>query len=305
MKVKVSGGQFFADGFALRSGFEMEEGDGRLISYLSDHGCGAARLTFQEGSLRVSEGQIGLILWKEGAELFPLPDQARFPTRTERTFPIEGGEINVRCLSGALPEITLSGWVTANIPAAFSFRRPEISLIGGQRVAILQIRAEAEAGEYLLMLSVGKEGATKLLETCGESVLCEGNEVRTTRTLDDLLGRRLSLRYLWRGDHFESSREITCANAHPFIRELSGRALLEAVYAGDEKEILSLVSAEIGDTSSLIDYFGEIVSVRPDPFSESPTAFGAVKREASRLAGITYDFEIDREGKIENITSNE
>ena len=169
----------------------------------------------------------------------------------------------------------------------------------------MRIDAACEAGEYVAMIALPENGARLLLESRGERILCEGNEVRIERTYADLLSRRVTERYLWRGDRFECSREIVCAKEHIFMREEMGRALLEAAMAKDESAISALLSPEIGNVAAILDYFGEILSVRPDLPSNSSTAATAVTRDDEGLIATTYDFDFDGNGRISNIRNLE
>ena len=302
MKIAVQKGQFFADGFAVRRFFLLEEGETRLISYLSDAGCGAARIALQEGKLFVTEGKIGVIRWKEGAELYPLPARSE---RVEKILSLSEGR-EVHCtLDGDLVKMVVEGadvFTHRTIRPLFS---PTISLIEGQRTPVLDLRAKCDEGEYVAILSVAESGTKLLLEEVGEHVSAAGNEITLRRRFDDLARRTVLTRCIWQGNGFRYSREIVCAREHTFIREQSGRELLEAAYAKDESSIAAMLSPEMGDASAILDYFGEIVALRAPLFSASPTAYAAIKRKGDDLVGMTYDLVLNESGKIINIVSDE
>lgn len=304
MKIIVSEGQFFADGFALRRSFLLEEGDRRLISYIGKDSCGYTLLSLREGKIVAAEGEIRIVLWKEGAELLPPPPlPARY--RREKEFSWGNRKVKATCLSGRPSEILLSGGLSMRHKAICSFFDAEISLLQGQREGILDVHAKTAGGEYVALFALGESGARLLLEEIGETILCEGNEVTVERSLPDLRERKITSRYLWQGEGFSSSREIVCAKEHTFLREECGRLLLEAVLAKDEREISSLLAPEIADAKAILDYFGEIVGVRPSPFSESSTAYATVKDEGAALRATLYDFDLNEEGKIVNIRCSE
>ena len=301
MKIIVSGGQFFADGFALRRAFTLEEGESRFISYLWARGCGCARLRLLGGRLTVTEGAIGLVQWKKGAELFPLPLAPASPERREKEFTVESERFRVMCLCGNPSEIRFSGAIEGRHEASTAFFNPTISLLGGQHEAILDIHAVTAEGDYLALFAVRKGAFRLLLEESGESISCIGNEVTVTKSLADLCSRRIVSRYLWRGEAFSCSREITCAKEHSFIREEMGRSLLEAVLAGDRDGIAGLLSPEIANADAILDYFGEIIAVRPALFEESRTAVAALRKRGNDLFATVYDFDFDGRGRISNI----
>ena len=301
MRIIVRNGQFFADGFAVRGAFLLEEGERRLISYIGRNGCGYAKLRLSEDRLLVEEGRIGVIRRKGGAELFPAPLASHGGERPRKEFSCGGKTFVATCLIGEPSEILLEGDVSFRHSSKVPFFDPKISLIEGQRNAILDLRAATEEGAYLALVSLEESGARLLLEETGDSILCEGNEVTVTRFYDDLRARRATIRYLWKGTDFDCSREIVCAKEHPFIREECGRMLLEAVVAKDEKEIERLLSPEIADAKGVLDYFGEIDGARPSPFSDSPTAYSTIKRQGTELLATLYDFDFDEQGRISNI----
>ena len=302
MKIATGKGQFFADGFAVRRFFLLEEGETRLISYLSDEGCGAARIALQEGKLFVTEGKIGVIRWKEGAELYPLPARSE---RVKKRLPIGDGKEAVCTFWGDRIEIDVEGSVRFFHRTMRPLFSPTISLIEGQRTPVLDLRAKCDEGEYVAILSVTSGGANLLLEEMGESVTAAGNEITVRRRFDDLARRTALTRALWQGNGFRYSREIVCAQEHTFIREQSGRELLEAAYAKDESSIAAMLSPEMGDATAILDYFGEIVALRAPLFSASPTAYAAIKRKGDDLVGVTYDLVLNESGKIINIVSDE
>jgi len=303
VKIYTSGGQFFADGFAIRRSFSLEEGESRLVSYVSGTGCGAATLTAERGELLVY-GRIGVIRWQWGAELFPLPTLRPWEERAELDIPdlSEPAHACVRC--GVLDEIVITGAVRYTHALACPIYAPKLSLIAGQRAPIVRLDAACEEGAYVAFFSLVDGRVNRLLEGYGDSVLCEGNEVRIERSYRDMLSRRATLRYLWQGDRFECSREIVCANEHTFIREEKGRALLEAAMARDQSGVASLLSPEIGDVDALLEYFGEILMVRPALGSDSPTAAATVTRGSKGLVATTYEFEFDEKDRIINLKND-
>ena len=301
MKIIVRKGQFFADGFAVRHSFLLEEGERRLISYIGEGVCGCARLSLKEGKPIAEEGSLDILLWKEGAELLPPPPFPARPLRRIKTISVGNGQVTATCLCGAPSEIILSGVIAMRHRTKLPLFEAEISPLQGQREAILCLRGKTAEGEYLALFALGGSGAKLLLEEAGDRILCEGNEVTVERAYHDLRERKSTLRYLWQGETFSSSREIVCTKDHTFLREECGRLLLEAVLAKDEREIKNLLSPEIADPRGILDYFGEIDGVRPSPFSESPTAYATVRRQGPILRATLYDFDLDHEGKIANV----
>ena len=300
MKICTGGGQFFADGFAIRRSFSLEEGESRLLSYVSDTGCGATTITLTQGEL-LTEGRIGVIRWQWGAELYPLPFVRPWEENAEREILTPNGKVIVRVRGGDSSVIAITGDVRYEHTTARPLYAPKISLIEGQRFPIVRIDALCEAGAAVLMIALGEKEGSLLLEECGESVVCEGNEVRIEKRYADLSARRVTVRYLWRGDRFACSREIVCANEHTPTREECGRALLEAAMARDERAISALLSPEIGDAEAILDYFGEILSVRPAIGSEDRFAAAAVTRGNKGLTATIYSFDFDENGRISNI----
>ena len=304
MKLYAEGGQFFADGFAVRNSFSLEEGESRCLSYLSEVGCGAAKLTIKQGVLFV-QGSVGVIHGRDYALLFPLPVLRPWERRAEKEFSTRMGKVCVSLSAGEPSLLLVSGAFSFKHTPRYALCAPKITLIEGQRVPILRIDAFCDAGEYVALLALREEGIDLLLEECGECVVCEGNEIRVERSYADALLRKATTRYLWKGNGFECSREIVCAKEHIFIREEMGRALLEAVMAKDEKGIGALLSSEIDDPAAMIAYFGDLVALRPALDADKDTAVIAVKREGKRLVAITYDFEFDEDGRIGNVRNQE
>lgn len=300
MEIRIGSGQFFADGFTIRRSFSLEEGETRLISYLSDKGCGASPVTLSDGNL-LTGGRIGVIRWTWGAELYPLPAISPWEAVAEKEVSLSGGVATVAVRAGDPAELRVTGEATyLHIPAPALYA-PRISVIEGQRFPIVRVDAKCEEGDYLLLLSLIDSTCSILIEEVGDRIFSEGNEVRVERRCRDSLSRRVTTRYLWRGDRFETSREIVCANEHIFTREERGFALLEAAAAKDEGAITALLSPEIGDAGAVIDYFGAILSVRSAASPDRPTAAAAITRDAEGLVGTIYDFDFDPFGRIENI----
>ena len=305
MKLYAEGGQFFADGFAVRNSFSLEEGESRCLSYLSEVGCGAAKLTIKQGELIVQEGSVGVIYGRDYVRLFPLPVLRPWERRAEKEFSTRMGKVRVSLFAGEPSLLLVSGAFSFKYTPRYALCAPKITLIEGQRFPILRVDAFCRAGDYVALLALREEGVTLLLEECGECVTCEGNEIRVERSYADALSRKTTSRYLWKGNGFECSREIVCAKEHIFIREEMGRALLEAVMAKDEKGIDDLLSPEINDPAAMIAYFGDLVALRPALDANSDTAVIAVKREGNRLVATTYDFEFDEYGRIGNVRNQE
>lgn len=304
MKIRVDNGQFFADGFAVRHAFTLEEGESRYVSYLSNVGCGTAMLTLREGTLS-AEGRIGVIRYAWGAELYPLPLLPLGENAAEREVTLGTGTALISVRGGDPAMIRVTGAARYEHTPARALWTPRLSVIEGQRSPILRVDAKCDVGEYLLLLALREGDCALLLEEVGERIRSEGNEVRVERTYADKQARHCVTRCLWRGDRFECSREIVCANEHICMREEKGLALLEAVAAKDEKAIAALLSPEIADVGTILDYFGEILSVRPAEGVGSPTAATAITRDAKGLRGTTYDFEFDEEGRISNVALRE
>ncbi|HCU55732.1 MAG TPA: hypothetical protein DIC18_00175 [Clostridiales bacterium] len=300
VRIKVSNGQFFADGFAVREYFELKEQRSRVISFLSPQGCGAATLSLQGGKVRMESGKVGLIEWANGAELFPVAGYGEGKSET-RNFSHNGKSIAVRCVSGTPSEVVFLGETRQKFALLCPVYEPEVTLLSGQREAVLNLRARCEKGEYIALFSAGTSGAKLLMEACGEEVICEGNEVTIHTLLSDLLGRKVTSRYLWNGDGFTCSREIVCTKEHTFLREEATRLLLEAVFARDKERLNALLAPAVRDARAVLDYFGVIKEVRPAFFANSPTAMGVVRQEGERLIATAYDVDLNEEGLIENI----
>ena len=295
MKVFVRGGQFFADGFSLRDSFMMEEGESRLLSYISAGGCGCALVTIRENELTAQGGALTIIKRREGAEVRP----ASFPLPQEATIQCDG--YSVTCKGGALPEIRISGKAEKVLPLMHPLSAPALRLIEGQRQAIVEVTAHSAVGRYMALIALAEGDIRLLMQDCGEEILCAGNEITVTRRFDDLCMRTVTTRYTWRGDAFDLSRVVVCGRSYTPIREEMGRALLEAVVAKDEEGTLALLSDDITDARMIYDYFGTILSVEaPDP-SAPPTAASAIIKKDGSLAISTYDFDFDPNGRIENI----
>lgn len=304
MKIFVSGGQFFVDGFAVRRAFSLDEGERRLLCFVSEGGCGCCFATVQGGKLLLTGEGVDLIRRKEGVELCPAP---RLPAclRTQRSIDLRVGEEDF-CVECAPPfRLTVSGAASAEWKASTTLFAPRFERINGQKDVIVKLSASCPEGEYLAMIALSKSSARLLLETFGESILCRGNEVVVKRRYDDLRQRTVTTAYLWQGDGFKCSKMIKCANDHTFRQEEMGRLLLEAVLAEDEEAVKNLLSPEIADASAVTDYFGNILSVRKPLFAKSPTAIAALTRREKELVAVTYDFEFDGAGRIQNIRSDE
>lgn len=297
MKIYVGNGQFFADGFAVRRAFEAEEGERRVLSYISNRGCGCTRMTIRGGRPHFEERTVRLTKWQAGWEITPAPFSAR--KDYEESFPLGEGRTTLRCEAGDPTVISLveKGWRRETY---CPISDPKATLISGQREPILSLRARTESGEYLALLSLG-ETPRLLLEDYGDSVTCSGNDVTVVRRLSDLRHRKVVTRYLWRGNGFDRSREIICADAHPFIREEMGRLLLEAALAEDEDAVKELLSPDLADPRALLDYFGPLTEVRPPLLTDSPTAYAALKRTPEGVVATVYDFDFDEEGRITNV----
>lgn len=300
MKIEVSGGQFFADGFAVRGSFVLAEGESRTISCISERGCGCATIRLSEGVPILSEGGIEAICTKEGWDLLPAP-MRRVGKPREKRFEAGGRSFFVRCMPGDPSEILISAESEFHHRTVTPLTSPEITLLSGQRDPIVDLRADCEEGRYIALFALGQNGTRLLLENYGDEVDGEGNEVTVRRALPDLLGREITTRYLWRGDRFEHTRTIRYTREPSRRREETGRFLLEAVLARDEEEILRLLSPELASPATLFDYFGEILRLRPAPPSAGPTAYALVKREGEIKVCVTYDFDLDTEGRIANI----
>lgn len=303
MRIKVSGGQFFADGFAVRKSFEIREGEERLLSCISEAGTGCATLRMRGEAEIVRGAGIELVRRRHGVEVRPAPRRERSVWR--RTFREGGSFLQVLLVTGERPFLRIEGAATYEREIPFPLADPTCEFITGQREKILEIRATSERMEYISFLAVTAGGATLLLEEVGEKITCVGNEVTVVRTFPDLRGRKRINRYLWRGEAFESSREYLCANAQSFIREEAGRLLLEAVIAGDEEDTKTLLSPDLTSFAALRSYFGEPIALLPPGADDPPTALLAEYREKECVREVLYDFDFDSEGKITNIRREE
>ena len=299
MKIYVGEGQFFADGFAVRRAFSMEEGERRLISYVAREGCGCDYLSLEGETLR-SEGEgLAVILRGKDAEIRPVYPTSRPPVRIE----ITRGEAVYRVECGRVPRsyLIVSGSAEGEYFPCRPLSSPCVRSVEGQRECIVEVSADCPEGRYLMMIALSEGHTRLLLEDYGESILCRGNEVTVKRALNDRRGRIVATRYLWQGEAFVSSREIVCTRAHPFIREEMGLLLLESVIARDESSLRELLSPEIDDVRMVEDYFGEILSVEPPLSPVSPTAVTAITRREEGIVALTYDFDFTSSGLIENI----
>ena len=304
MKVFVSGGQFFIDGFAVRRAFSLDEGERRLLCFVSEGGCGCCFAMAQGGKLLLTGDGVDLIRWREGLELCPAPRLLSCLLR-KASLDLHVGETDLCAMYLPPNRLSVSGAVNEVWETSAPLFAPRFERIDGQKDAIVKLSASCPEGEYLAMISLSKGSARLLLETCGESILCRGNEVTVKRSYDDLLKRTVTTTYLWQGDGFNCSKMIKCANDHTFKQEEIGRMLLESVVIGDENVIKDLLSPEIADASAVTDYFGKILSVRKPLFAKSPTAIAALTRRGKELVAVTYDFEFDGAGRIQNIRSDE
>ncbi len=298
MKIMVSGGQFFADGFALRRAFTLEEGESRLISYLSNGGCGCATVGVENGEV-TCDGALTVIEWKAGWELRPAPlpcgnAVAAIDVRSsENVFRVE-----CRPLCG---QIRVTGAASAVWKAKTPFSRPVLTLIDGQKNKIVEITAEHADGKYIAMISLSRGEARLLLEDHGESITCQGNEVIVKKRFRDLCEREVTATYLWGGESFSVSREIIL-HSRPTPNENNvGRLLLESVIARDGKALCSLLSPDVADENAVFDYFGEVFSVEDPPYGAVKSAVAALTRKGEKTVGVIYDFDLDGEGRICNV----
>ena len=292
MKVQVGGGQFFLNGYPVKERFTLQEGESRLLSYISDRGAGCGKIRAESGRLSVS-GSLGVIRWGENAEIYPAPEV--YPSVNSYTVGKDSFTVYVGTRLLVRGDYTLTH--LPKTPLSF----PTVRLLEGQRTPMAEILADCAEGHYLAVLSLDKRASKVLLEVSGESVTTEGNEVCVLSRLEDIRCRRVTSRYLWRGSYFEESyHNVECTNAHPFIREECGRLLLEAVAARDEGEISRLVTSDIGDPAALYEYFGDILVVRTPLFTSSPTAVAVQKNTPNGVVAILYDFAFEGD-KIKNI----
>ena len=304
MKITIGNGQFFADGFAIRRSFTPEEGETRLISYVSEVGCGAAIIRVTDGDLS-TEGRIGVIRWSWGAELYPLPCLRPWEDTAETTVTVGAGKATITVRGGDPALIRVTGAHSYEHVPARGIYAPRISLIEGQRFPILRIDAKCDVGEYLSMLALREGGCAPLLEEVGDRILSEGNLVRIERQYEDTLRRHATTEYLWRGDRFDRSAEIRYEAPRDLIREERGFALLEAVAARDIEGIEALLAPEIRDAEGILGYFGEVIAVRPATGTDSPTAAATITRDDKGLRGRIYDFDFDESGRIRNVRNEE
>ena len=110
MRIKVSGGQFFADGFPIRKGFELQDGREKTLSCLSDKGAGCALLRVAGGIASLTGGGIELVRWKQGAALRPLPKREEIVRR--RSFSERGFFLQVALRAGRRSSIAIAGAAT-------------------------------------------------------------------------------------------------------------------------------------------------------------------------------------------------
>jgi len=294
MRIKVQGGQFFVNGYPVREGFSLREGECRLVSCIAESGAGCATLCNEGGEL-IIRGNLDVVRWGHDAELLPLPC-ASMPALL-REYAVDDRKIYI----AVGREITCEGICSFRHTPPFPIRSPRVEILSGQKKRIANIRGECDAGEYIALFSLSQGSARLLLEAYGESIQTEGNEVAVTRKYNDLRGRVATARYTWKGENFEESyRNVECTHAHSFIREDAGRLLLEAAFARDVREITSLLSPEIADADEILRYFGEIECVRAPLFVSSPTAIAVQKKTPNGRMAITYDFSFEGT-KINNI----
>ena len=297
MKIYVRNGQFFADGFAVRRAFSLAEGEERYLSYVAEGGCGCTTVALREGAL-ITEGSVEVILRGEDAEIRPLSCAA---ISTVRRMTLTKGKESyyIECRAAGCSMIRITGSAEAEWQTRTPLLSPAIRSIDGQRDTIVEVTADCPEGRYLLLFSLTKGNAKLLLEECGESVICHGNEVTVRRSLPDLRGREITIRYVWKGEGFTSSREVVCTRDLP-VGENIGRLLLESVIAGDLLSLRELLSPE-NDVETVLAYFGEICSVEPPLSPDHTTAVTVIARREGRKVYVTYDFDLDPSGRVENI----
>ena len=297
MKVFVSGGQFFADGFTVRGGFTMEEGEERFVSYIAESACGSGAVKVQNGELTAT-GSLVVIRRKQGTELRALPSP--LPQCAEERLRLGDKVCRVACHPAPRSVITVTGDYSAAFYAKTHIFAPTLKRIDGQKDALMEVRAQCAEGSFIAILSFG-EGVSLLMQEAGQSVLCHGNEITVKKTYPDLCGREVTTTYLWRGRDFTSSRTITYANDPAPMKEAMGRLLLEGVIAKDEDAVKRLLSPEIADARAVFDYFGEIAAVENPFLGSSPTAVCALTKQQDGFNAVTYDFDFDGSGRITNI----
>ena len=300
MKILVSGGQFFADGFAVRGAFCMEEGERRLLSYVAESGCGCAEAKVTNGNLTVGGDCFEVIRWKTQAELRPAAHSSHRAVTTQE---VVNGDARflVECVTKPRSTLRVLGDAEASWRTSVPLFSPYLSLIEGQKQSIVRLSADCAQGKYIAILSLAKGSARLLLEDYGETVTCRGNEVIVARRYPDLRARVVTATYLWQGDGFLPSRNVVCSKDHPFIREDMGRLLIESVITRDEDAMKGLLSPEAMDASAIFDYFGEVTEVASSRAAPTDTAVSVIKKEGDHLVGATYDFDFDAAGRIENI----
>jgi len=301
MKIKVNGGQFFAEGFPIRKGFTIKEGGSMLLSCLSPQGTGCARMQLLGGEVTLEEGGIEFLRWQGGGELRPAPHCGLHPTLKRQTFSEKNFFLEVSARTICRTELSLEGKSSLRHECPLPLSDPSFEIITGQRERILSVRAACFGGEYIAFFSLGEKGYRLLLEDYGDEVICLGNEVTVTKECSDLKKRQIISHHLWRGDHFDCSREYVCANVQSFIKEQSGRLLLEALLAADEQDALSYLAPDLKDLPALRRYFGSYQAVRAPLFEASPTAVAIERREEGVLRALLYDFDFDSQGMIRNI----
>ena len=302
MKIFVSGGQFFADGFAVRRAFCLNEGEKRLLCYVAEEGCGCSQVSVKNGRVTVDGRSVLAVRWAEGVELRPAPHFPRWLTKRARTeVASEDSAFLVECIAAPRSLLRVTGAATAEWEAATTLLSPRLDVIEGQKEKIVKVSALCPEGEYLAMIALHTGAARLLLEDFGESVSCRGNEVTVRRRYADLMARERTSTYLWQGEGFAPSHVYVCANDHSFKQEEMGRLLLEAALAKDKTAASALLSPEVADADALFDYFGPILAVEPPLFESSPTAVAALCREGEGLVATLYDFDFDSRGKIKNV----
>ena len=239
------------------------------------------------------DGAVSCVYRKEGAELRP----SVIPPRPAR---LAVEDYYVECVTHPCSLIRVGGRTTWEKPTALPLLAPTLRSIEGQREKLVEIDAQCAVGQYIAMISLSDSGAELLLEDCGDSVLCHGNEVTVKRRYLDLRGRSVTTRHLWQGTRFESSREIAYSRETSFRPEEMGRELLEGVIAEDPS-FTELLSPDMADAKMICDYFGNVTEVTSPLSPTSPTAVTAIIKKANALVASTYDFDFDEKGRIENI----
>ena len=292
MYIKVSGGQFFVNGYPVRAGFTLSDGEIRQLSYIGRRGAGSVSVRMQAGRLLI-EGEIERINWKEGVELRPLEEMPSSAVECD----VQGEKV----LVSFGREISAGAFRYEPI---CPLQTPAAQYLGGQRLPLLKIRGRTMAGDYLAILSLRSGAESVLLEAYGE-ITASGNEVIVRRRMRDLRERTITDTYLWRGEGFERTlHTCECAYSGDFPREKRGRLLLEAIRAEDEADVRSLTTTELSDMRALQEYFGKIECIRDPLFPASPTAVAVQKKTPNGRVAVTYDFSFEGD-RIDNILCSE